>query len=177
MEEQEKEAVKFLPFLRSQKQSTQAKVDQSYVPSSCSNPGCFHLLGGLRELGDESTTVQPLMMVGLLVVAAVNRPACITSIYLSYTVRMSNSSYSSFGSRILQTALSTSIQWLCAASLSLSLTQLCEKLIFEFGISDLLPPQTWSLIRRWPFTVIQLNHLFRATESLPNYWPHILQWQ
>ncbi|KAK0462306.1 uncharacterized protein EV420DRAFT_1523990 [Desarmillaria tabescens] len=47
-------------------------------------------------------------------------------------------------------ALSTLVQWLCIASVSVSLTQLI-----------------WWLIRRRPFTILQLNHLFGLPSPFP----------
>ncbi|KAK0470980.1 hypothetical protein IW261DRAFT_1572500 [Armillaria novae-zelandiae] len=87
-------------------------------------------------------------MVGLLVISAAT--AILHHIYLSFL--RNRDVKQQFWIKNSSNALSTSIQWLCAASLSLSLTQV-----------------TWSLIRRRPFTLIQLNHLF----GLPNPYPII----
>ncbi|KAK0219265.1 hypothetical protein IW262DRAFT_1462925 [Armillaria fumosa] len=127
-EEEERETAEFLPTLRSQKEP----LKQSRVAGVWTR---FH-------------SGTPLMMVGLLVVAAAT--AALHHIYLSFL--RSRDVKQQFWIKNSSNALSTSIQWLCAASLSLSVTQL-----------------TWSFIRRRPFTVIQLNHLF----GLPNPYPII----
>ncbi|KAK0227227.1 hypothetical protein EDD85DRAFT_794501 [Armillaria nabsnona] len=131
MEEHEEETLKFLPFVRSQKELPKQRR---------AAPAWARVRSGT-----------PLMMVGLLVVAAVT--ALLHHVYLSFLHGQDvQQQLQQFWIKNSSNALSTAIQWLCAASLSLSLTQL-----------------TWSLIRRWPFTVIQLNHLF----GLPNPCPII----
>ncbi len=127
MEEQEKEAVKFLPFLRSQKQSPKQRSINSYVPSSCSYSWLFPFTRRAARAWGRVHNGTPLMMVGLLVVAAVT--ALLHHIYLSFLHGQNvQQQLQQFWIKNSSNALSTSIQWLCAASLSLLLTQLVRNL-------------------------------------------------
>ncbi|KAK0431402.1 hypothetical protein EV421DRAFT_1927773 [Armillaria borealis] len=63
-------------------------------------------------------------------------------------------------------ALSTLVQWLCMGSVSVSLTQLVSILYLDLKAFDSQTQQIWWLLRRRPFTILQLNHLFGLPDPL-----------
>ncbi|KAK0462303.1 uncharacterized protein EV420DRAFT_1761573 [Desarmillaria tabescens] len=81
----------------------------------------------------------PAIVIGILFCATVI--AALHHVYLS--ILRGRKVSGQFWIKNSSNALSTSVQWLCTASIMVSLTQLI-----------------WWFIRRRPFTVLQLNHLF-----------------
>ncbi|KAG7441796.1 uncharacterized protein BT62DRAFT_1079752 [Guyanagaster necrorhizus] len=131
MEEEEPEKVKFLPSSSSQEESS------SLINSDLSPPRSSSMLPSSTGIARLGNTLW--MIIGLLIVAAAT--ATLHHLFLSFL--HGREVQQQFWIKNSSNALSTSIQWLCAASVSLSLTQLI-----------------WWFIRRRPFTVVQLNHLF-----------------
>ncbi|SJL15175.1 uncharacterized protein ARMOST_18661 [Armillaria ostoyae] len=87
----------------------------------------------------------PAVIAGLLLGAALT--AVLHHVYLSKLRGRTVSGQ--FWIKNSSNALSTLVQWLCMGSVSLSLTQLI-----------------WYLLRRRPFTVLQINHLFGLPDPL-----------
>ncbi|PBK65011.1 hypothetical protein ARMSODRAFT_1022714 [Armillaria solidipes] len=112
---------------------TAAKSETDFSPSSTTLPES-HYKGQWIRLG-----ITPAMIVGLLFGATFT--AVLHHIYLF--ILRGRAVSSQFWIKNSYNALSTLVQWLCAGSVSVSLPQLI-----------------WWIIRRRPFTIRQLNHLF-----------------
>ncbi|KAK0505450.1 hypothetical protein EDD18DRAFT_1129500 [Armillaria luteobubalina] len=131
------------------------------LPPSGSNDGPFPAVAPWSEAGGSSSSailVEPLptarrmrlggtpgLIAGLLLGAALT--AVLHHLYL-HALR-GHIVASQFWMRNSSNALSTLVQWLCMGSVSVSLTQLI-----------------WYLLRRRPFTILQLNHLFGLPDPL-----------
>ncbi|PBK95079.1 hypothetical protein ARMGADRAFT_1144773 [Armillaria gallica] len=63
-------------------------------------------------------------------------------------------------------AVSTLVQWLCMGSVSVSITQLVSISYPDLKAFDSRTQQIWYLLRRRPFTILQLNHLFGLPDPL-----------
>ncbi|KAK0432423.1 hypothetical protein EV421DRAFT_1910929 [Armillaria borealis] len=87
----------------------------------------------------------PVVIAGLLFVATLG--AVLHHLYLF--ILQGRAVSGQFWIKNSSNALSTFVQWLCMGSVSLSLTQLI-----------------WWLLRRRPFTILQLNHIFSLPDPL-----------